>query len=62
MQVNGSNKAGLNELLAAMLNNENKDIPYHELNELLHRIEEDAIEIYHRKLNLVQMTQKLNLV
>ena len=49
MQVNDGNKGGLNELLAAMLHSENKDIPYHELNELLHRIEDDATEIYYRK-------------
>ncbi len=32
-----------------MLYNENKNIPHHELNELLHKIEDDATEIYHRK-------------
>jgi hypothetical protein len=44
-----SKKEGLNELLIAMLHSENKDIPYHELRELLHRIEDDATEIYHTK-------------
>jgi hypothetical protein len=39
MDVNGGNKGGLNELLTAMLHNENKDITYHELKKLLHRIE-----------------------
>ena len=47
MHVNGGNKGGLNELLTAMLHNENKNIPYHELKHLLHRIEDDATEIYH---------------
>ena len=49
MHVNGGNKGGLNELLTAMLHNENKDIPYHELKKLLHRIEDDATEMYHTK-------------
>ena len=31
MQANGGNNGGLNELLTAMLHNENKYIPYHEL-------------------------------
>jgi hypothetical protein len=47
MDVNGGNKGGLNELLTAMLHNENKDITYHELKKLLHRIEDDATEMYH---------------
>ncbi|HEX7179979.1 MAG TPA: hypothetical protein VF220_09660, partial [Nitrososphaeraceae archaeon] len=38
---------GLNELLTTMLHNENKDIPYHELKKLLHKIEDDATEMYH---------------
>jgi hypothetical protein len=49
MHVNSGNKGGLNELLIAMLYNENKDIPYHELKEILHRIEDDATEMYHTK-------------
>ena len=49
MHVNGGNKGGLNELLTAMLHNENKDIPYHELKKLIHRIEDDATEMYHTK-------------
>lgn len=49
MQVNGGSNRGLNELLATILHNENRDIPYHELKELLHKIEDDATEIYHIK-------------
>jgi len=45
----GSSKGGLNELLADMLHNENRYIPNHELKQLLHRIEDDATEIYHTK-------------
>jgi hypothetical protein len=48
MQVD-NNKGGLNELLAAMLNSKNKYIPKNELVHLLHRIEDDATEIYHTK-------------
>lgn len=44
-----SNKGGLNELLAAMLHNENRYISNHHLKQLLHRIEDDATEIYHTK-------------
>ncbi|MGH9953352.1 MAG: hypothetical protein ACRD5J_17170 [Nitrososphaeraceae archaeon] len=44
-----SNKGGLNELLAAMLHNENRYISNHQLKQLLHRIEDDATEIYHTK-------------
>lgn len=33
----------------AMLNNENRYIPNNELNQLLHRIENDATEIYHTR-------------
>jgi hypothetical protein len=43
----GSSKGGLNGLLVDMLQNEN--IPTHELKQLLHRIEDDATEIYHTK-------------
>ena len=49
MQVDGSNKGGLNELLAAMLSSKNKYIPKNELKLLLKRIEDDATEIYHTK-------------
>ena len=49
MQVDGSSKGGLNELLAAMLSSENKYIPKNELKLLLKRIEDDATEIYHTK-------------
>ncbi len=45
MEVKGGNKGGLNELLTA-IRNENKDITYHELKKLLHRIEDDATEMY----------------
>jgi predicted nucleotidyltransferase len=49
MQVDGNNKGGLNELLAAILNSKNKNIPKNELKQLLKRIEDDATEIYHTK-------------
>ena len=62
MQANGGNKGGLNELLTAMLHNENKDIPYHELNELLHRIEDDATEIYHTKYGSYGTKIKFNII
>jgi hypothetical protein len=61
MQVNGGNKGGLNELLAAMLHNKNKDILYHELKELLLRIEDDATEIYHTKYGLDDTKIKFNI-
>jgi len=44
-----NSKGGLNELLAAMLHNENRHFPKPELKQLLHRIAEDATEIYHTK-------------
>ena len=49
MQVDGNNKGGLNELLAAMLNSKNKYISKNELKLLLKRIEDDATEIYHTR-------------
>ena len=61
MQVNGNNKGGLNELLATILHNENKYIPYHELKELLHRIEDDATEIYHIKYGLDNTKIRFNI-
>jgi hypothetical protein len=61
MQVNGGSKGGLNELLTAMLHNENKDIPYNELIELLHRIEDDATEIYHTKYGSDDTKIKFNI-
>lgn len=47
MQSDGSNRGGLNELLAAMLNSKNRHISNNELKQLLHRIEDDVTEIYH---------------
>lgn len=44
-----------------MLHSENKDIPYHELKELLHRIEDDAAEIYHTKYSLDNTKIKFNI-
>jgi hypothetical protein len=52
---------GLNELLTAMLRGENKDIPYHELIDLLHRIEDDAAEIYHTKYGSDNTKIKFNI-
>lgn len=50
MQVEcGRNMGGLNELIAAMLQNENTGTSYDDLKQLLHRIEDDATEIYHTK-------------
>ena len=42
-----SSREGLNGLLVDMIQNENRYIPNHELKQLLHRIEDDATEIYH---------------
>jgi hypothetical protein len=61
MQVNGGNKAGLNELLVAMLHDESKDISNHELKELLHRIEDNATEIYHAKYGSYDTKIKFNI-
>ena len=61
MQVDGSNRGGLNELLAAMLNSENRYIPNHELKQLLHRIEDDATEIYHTKYGSADMKIRFNI-
>ena len=61
MKVNGGSKGGLNELLATTLHNENKDIPYHELKELVHRIEVDATEIYHIKYGLDNTKIRFNI-
>jgi hypothetical protein len=54
-------KEGLNELLTAMLHGENKDIPYQELKELLHRIEDDAAEIYYTKYGSDNTKIKFNI-
>jgi hypothetical protein len=61
MQVDGSGKRGLNELLAALLHSKNEDIPYHELKQLLHRIEDDATEIYHIKYGSDDTKIKFNI-
>ena len=61
MHVDGSNKGGLNELLAAMLNRENRYIPNHELKKLLHRIEDDATEMYHTKYGSEDTKIKFNI-
>jgi hypothetical protein len=60
MEVDGS-KGGLNELLAAMLNSENMYIPNNELKQLLHRIEDDATEIYHTKYGSEDTKIKFNI-
>jgi hypothetical protein len=67
MQVDGNNKGGLNELLAAILNSKNKNIPKNELKQLLKRIEDDATEIYHTKygsdeLNLILILMKIQML
>lgn len=56
MQANGISKGGLNELLETMIQNENKYIPNHELKQILHRIENDATEIYHTVYGLDDMS------
>jgi hypothetical protein len=63
MQVDGSsnNKGGLNELIAAMLYNENRYIPNRELRQILHRIENDATEIYHTKYGSDDTKIKFNI-
>ena len=60
MEVDGS-KGGLNELLVAMLNSENRYIPNNELKQLLHRIEDDATEIYHTKYGSYDTRIKFNI-
>jgi hypothetical protein len=45
VQIDGSNKGGLSELLEALLRNENRYISNIELIHPLHRIEDDATEI-----------------
>jgi hypothetical protein len=49
LEVDDRSMGGLNELLAAMLHNENEGASYQKLKQLLHRIEDDATEIYHSK-------------
>lgn len=61
MQVNGDSKGGLNELLVTILHNENKYISHYELKELLHRIEDDATEIYHTKYGSDDTRIKFNI-
>jgi hypothetical protein len=56
-----SSKGGLNELLAAMLHNENRYIPKTELQQLLHRIEDDATEIYRTKYGSYDTRIKFNI-
>jgi hypothetical protein len=43
---------GLNDILKALLNNDNKGISNQELIRLLQKIENDATEIYHAKYRL----------
>jgi hypothetical protein len=61
MQIDGGSKGGLNGLLAAMLLNENRYIPKPELKQLLHRIEDDATEIYHTKYGSYDTRIKFNI-
>jgi hypothetical protein len=51
---------GLNELLVAMLHNENDDTSYQEFRQLLHKIEDDATEIYHSKYGSCDIKIKFN--
>ncbi|MGH9926082.1 MAG: hypothetical protein ACRD5B_11975 [Nitrososphaeraceae archaeon] len=60
MQVDGSGKRGF-KLLAALLDSENKDIPYHELKQLFRRIKDDATEIYHTKYGSDDTKIKFNI-
>lgn len=60
MQTNSSN-GGLNELLAALLLDENRYIPNHELKQILHRIENDATEIYHTMHGLDETKIRFNI-
>jgi hypothetical protein len=52
---------GLNELLATMLHNENEDTSYPKLKQLLHRIEDEATEIYHTKYDSYDTKIKFNI-
>jgi len=61
MELDGSSKGGLIELIAAMLHNENRYIPNHELKQILHRIEIDATEIYHTKYGSDDTKIKFNI-
>ena len=40
-------RGGLNEITSRYAKHENRYIPNYELKQLLHRIEDDATEIYH---------------
>jgi hypothetical protein len=55
VQFDGTSMGGLNELLPAMLHNENEDTSHQEVEQILHRIEDDATEIYHLKYGSNQM-------
>jgi len=61
MQTDDRSKGGLNELLAAMLYSESKGTPYHELKQLLHRIEDEATEIYHARYGSYDTIIKFNI-
>jgi hypothetical protein len=61
MELGDSRKGGLNELLPAILHNENRYIPNHELKQLLHRIENDATDIYHTKYGSDDTKIKFNI-
>lgn len=62
MQVECSRSmGGLNELIADMLHNENTGTSYDDLKQLLHRIEDDATEIYHTKYDSDDTMIKFNM-
>jgi hypothetical protein len=61
MELGDSRKGGLNELLPTILHNENRYIPNHELKQLLHRIENDATDIYHTKYGSDDTKIKFNI-
>ena len=61
VEVDGTSMGGLNELLSAMLHNENEDTSHQEVKQLLHRIEDDATEIYHLKYGSHDTKIKFNL-
>jgi hypothetical protein len=61
VEVDGTSMGSLNELLSAMLHNENEDTSHQEVKQLLHRIEDDATEIYHSKYGSYDTEIKFNL-
>jgi len=61
VQIDGSNKGGLNELLEVLLRNEKMYISNNELIHLLHRIEDGATEIYHTKYGSEDTKIKFNI-